>query len=194
MRTIMNIGLDSSSTGYANYFTAVSSGLEMSGNYSVVKDISLMKEIKPFGKYSVFEIADWFLSKESMTHKKLQKLCYYAQAWTYALKDFRLEDTDFQAWVHGPVAPILYEKFKSFGYDSIKLVGSYNCHIEDNDLDILEDVWKTYGDKTGNALEVLTHRELPWIEARRGYADDERCTVVILPETMKCYYKSIYVG
>ena len=32
-------------------------------------------------KYSVFEIANWFLLKESMSHKKLQKLCYYAQAW-----------------------------------------------------------------------------------------------------------------
>ena len=67
-------------------------------------------------------------------------------------------------------------------------------YIEKNDIDLLEDVWKTYGDKTGNALEALTHRELPWIEARRGYAENERCTVVISPETMKTYYKSIYIG
>lgn len=31
------------------------------------------------GRYSVYDIADWFLSKEEMAHKKLQKLCYYAQ-------------------------------------------------------------------------------------------------------------------
>ena len=59
---------------------------------------------------------------------------------------------------------------------------------------LLEDVWDTYGDNTGNALEALTHRELPWMEARRGYEPDERCTVVISPITMASYYKSIYVG
>ena len=31
-------------------------------------------------------IAKWFLSKQSMEHKKLQKLCYYAQAWHCALE------------------------------------------------------------------------------------------------------------
>lgn len=30
---------------------------------------------------TVFDVAEWFLSKESMTNKKLQKLCCYAQAW-----------------------------------------------------------------------------------------------------------------
>ncbi len=33
-----------------------------------------------------------------MTHKKLQKLCYFAQAWCFALRGYRLADTDFQAW------------------------------------------------------------------------------------------------
>ena len=129
-----------------------------------------------------------------MTQKKLQKLCYYAQAWCYALKGERLIKSDFQAWIHGPVSPALYDRFKQFGYDTIKISGIYRCNIEKNDIDLLEDVWKTYGDKTGNALEALTHRELPWIEARRGYAENERCTVVISPETMKTYYKSIYIG
>ena len=64
-------------------------------------------EIKEKGKYSVFDVANWFLMKGDMTHKKLQKLCYYAQAWAYALKGYRLEDTDYQAWVHGPVSPAL---------------------------------------------------------------------------------------
>lgn len=30
---------------------------------------------------TVFDVAEWFLSKESMTNKNLQKLCYCAQAW-----------------------------------------------------------------------------------------------------------------
>ena len=30
----------------------------------------------------VFDLADAFLCIDSMTHKKLQKLCYYAKAWS----------------------------------------------------------------------------------------------------------------
>lgn len=151
-------------------------------------------EIKEKGKYSVFDVANWFLMKGDMTHKKLQKLCYYAQAWAYALKGYRLEDTDYQAWVHGPVSPALWDRFKSFGYDTICLRGKCRAHFDDEDVQLLEDVWDTYGESTGNALEALTHRELPWMEARRGYGPDEKCTVVISPSTMAAYYKSIYCG
>lgn len=34
---------------------------------------------------SVFDIANWFLTKEAMTPKKLQKLVYYYFAWGQAL-------------------------------------------------------------------------------------------------------------
>lgn len=150
--------------------------------------------VESAGKYSVFDIADWFLTKEPMTQKKLQKLCYYAQAWTYALKGYRLEDTDFQAWIHGPVSPVLWEKFKSFGYDTIHIKGTVQFAFDEEDVTLLEDVWDTYGENTGNALEALAHREMPWIEARKGYEPNERCTVVISPQTMAAYYRSIYCG
>ena len=32
-------------------------------------------------------VANWFLSRKSLTHKQIQKLCYYAQAWYCALYD-----------------------------------------------------------------------------------------------------------
>lgn len=151
-------------------------------------------KIDDIGKYSIFEVANWFLSKEDMTQKKMQKLCYYAQAWCYALKGFRLANTDFQAWVHGPVAPVLYERFRTFGYDVIRMRGNYISKIEDEDQKFLQDIWETYGDRSGNALEVLSHREVPWQEARRGYKPDERCSVIISPAVMASYYMSIYNG
>ena len=105
-----------------------------------------------------------------------------------------MENTDYQAWVHGPVSPALWEKFKSFGYDPIRIVGKPRVTIAEEDVKLLEDDWDTYGENTGNALEALTHRELPWIEARRGYAPEEKCTVAISPRSMESYYKSIYIG
>ena len=107
-----------------------SSGLSMFENqstadsrFSQIVPMTELIEAPESGKYSVFEVANWFLTKEAMTHKKLQKLCYYAQAWCYALKGYRLMDTVFEAWVHGPVSPVLYDKFKCFRFNSIKLVG-----------------------------------------------------------------------
>ena len=34
-------------------------------------------EIKEKGKYSVFDVANWFLMKGDMTHKKLQKFVFF---------------------------------------------------------------------------------------------------------------------
>lgn len=183
-------------------YNVYSSGLSSFQNQST-SDNSATAKLVPIhevidtpdnGRYSVFDIANWFLSKESMTQKKLQKLCYYAQAWCYTLKDYRLMDTVFEAWIHGPVSPALYDKFKNFGYSSIRIAGKYNSNIADDDEELLESVWETYGDHTGNALEALSHSEPPWIEARSGYAPNERCNIPISLETMKHYYSSIYSG
>jgi uncharacterized phage-associated protein len=163
--------------------------------YAYVQDLT-EQEFTPEdeGKYSVFEVANWFLSKAAITQKKLQKLCYYAQAWCFALKGYKLENTDYEAWIHGPVSPVLWERFKGFGFDPIIYHGNISTSFAPEDLQLLEDVWDTYGNQSGNALEALTHRELPWLEARNGYEPDERCSVVISPLSMASFYKSIYSG
>lgn len=195
MKAIMNSFHNVSSTNYANY-TSTSTSAENRDDWNVLlpqkeENYDIETDLNESGKYSVFDIANWFLYKSVLTQKQLQKLCYYAQAWCYALYDYRLEDTDYQAWIHGPVSPVLYERFKSFGYRGIKLKGNTENKIEKKDEELLEDVWATYGNKTGNALEALSHRELPWKRARKGYSENERCNVVISPESMKEYYRSI---
>ena len=66
-------------------------------------------------KRTVFDVADWFLGKDSMSPKKLQKIVYYAYAWVLTLMnesendlDIKLFDSRIEAWVHGPVIPELY--------------------------------------------------------------------------------------
>ena len=118
-------------------------------------------------KYSVFDIANWFLNKMSVSPKKLQKLVYYSEAWSNALYDEELiSDTVFEAWAHGPVSPELYQKYKEYG-------------------------WK---DISANELEALTHQEDPWRRARAGYPEGSHCEVEISKHDMKVYYKSVYSG
>ncbi|EGT1937145.1 DUF4065 domain-containing protein, partial [Listeria monocytogenes] len=76
--------------------------------------------------YTAKDLANWFLAKESMTPKKLQKMLYYAYAWTLTLTNEKEDDLSnklfpekFEAWVHGPVIPEIYHEYKRYGYTNI---------------------------------------------------------------------------
>lgn len=144
--------------------------------------------------YSVFEIADWFLTKSSMTPKKLQKLTYYSEAWSQALmKQSLMSDTAFEAWAHGPVSPELWQEYHPYGWTEIPK--KKESIIEDPQAkDLLESVWVTYGKKSANELEALTHQELPWKNARIGLDDGMPSNTKISPKDMANYYLSIYNG
>lgn len=120
---------------------------------------------------SILDVANTFLYIESMTHKKLQKLCYYAQAWYLALKGYRLfNDAIFEAWIHGPVSPQLYARFKGYGWKQIEknsfLPGTVQKNAEIKDF--IFEIHRIYGGLDGDQLEYLTHREEPWLNARKG--------------------------
>lgn len=144
--------------------------------------------------YSVIDIANWFLQKEPMTHKKIQKICYYAYAWHFALKNKELcNDAEFEAWVHGPVSRKLYDKYKGRGWETHTLESSPPMIDRDTE-EVLDRVWDTYGNQTGTALEALTHTELPWKKARVGLEPLKNSNKVIDKNDMKSFYLSIYKG
>lgn len=55
-------------------------------------------------------------------------------------------------------------------------------------------VFATYGKYSGFDLECLTHTEVPWQNARKGYNEMERCIVEISDEDMTNYYRSLISG
>lgn len=136
----------------------------------------------------IFEVARYFLSKCSMNHKKLQKLCYYAQAWHLAIKDRPLMNTWFEAWVHGPVSPELYSRYKDWGGLMIPQVPD-NSSLSIEQKGFLDKIFFLYGDYSGDELEKLTHGELPWKNARSNYPDDAICRNTINNDDMKKFYK-----
>ena len=112
-------------------------------------------------------IALYFLSLSSMTHKKLQKLCYYAQAWHLANYGTPLMSNRFEAWIHGPVSPDLYFEYKEWGWLQIPKVSTPPA-LGDAERTFVENVYSVYGHYTPDELEYLTCRELPWRIARKG--------------------------
>jgi len=121
---------------------------------------------------------------------KLQKLLFYAQAWHLALKEKELFEENFQAWVHGPVLLTQYHRFKEFKWKQI------DVDLEKPDLDpeltqFLNEIIDIFGSETAVALELMTHRERPWLEARRGILPHEPCNNYISKQTMADYYKTL---
>ena len=117
---------------------------------------------------SIYNVADFFLSKEPMTHKKLQKLCYFAQAWYLANHDRPLVQNRFEAWVHGPVCPDLYRKYHGWGWETIPQNGE-RVFFEDESIPLfLNQVYEVYGGYDADQLENITHIEDPWQKARNG--------------------------
>lgn len=147
---------------------------------------------------SIFDVANYFInsnydpsSESFITPLKLQKLCYYTQAYSMSTYRQPMIDGNFEAWVHGPVYPLLYDKYKDYGMNAIEPEEEFDkSRFSNNQIKVLEYVQREYGIYDGKYLEYVTHQETPWKNARKGYASNERCNVVIKLEDMqRCYSK-----
>lgn len=146
---------------------------------------------------SVHEVAKYIIENGTdITPKKLQKLTYYSEAWHNALLDTGLiNDTHFEAWVHGPVSPELYSTYKDFGWKIIdKPIKNIDITLNDKQIEVINSVLETYDSFSGNELEAITHQEDPWKKQRVGLKETEPSNKIISKIDMKEYYQSIYIG
>jgi len=141
---------------------------------------------------NVFDVASYILSKRGdMSAMKLQKLCYYAQAWSTVWDDCRLFPEEFEAWKNGPVCRPLYARTRG------QFIITENDEPGDPDQltqtqkETVDAVLDYYGDKDAQWLSRLTHMEDPWKLAREGYSEGEHCEKIISVESMSEYYSSI---
>jgi len=147
------------------------------------------------------DLAKYILAIQGpMSHLKLQKLVYYVEAWHLVFQDKPLITEDFKAWVHGPVCLSLWHAAKDFsllnGNIGVKAAGReaiikrMESRLSKDQIELIKDVLKEYGDKPSHHLESLTHSERPWIEARGNLPPNEPSSAKIKKTTMKDYYRS----
>ena len=146
------------------------------------------------GDRSTGNLADFLIAEsrdrgDLLTPLKLQKLMFYADAWNLALYGEELTPERFQAWVHGPVALSQYHRFKEYKWRPI-MDDIEKPHLPNNTVKHLCEVVDVFGVETGPSLEIMTHQELPWIEARGGIPDDEPCNNYISKDTTRTFYAS----
>lgn len=138
----------------------------------------------------IFAMAKAFLTLGAMTHKKLQKLCYYAKAWYLVIYDQNIIREQFEAWVHGAVQPDLYYKYREYGFSDIPR-NTDTSQIPEEYLSFAKEVYDAYGHLSGDDLEALNHQEDPWKEARKNCKPWEACSNIITEESMKKYYRGL---
>lgn len=102
------------------------------------------------------DVAEYFIAlarhseDTSVTNLKIQKLVYYAQAWYLANYGNSLFEEDFQAWVHGPVIPELYQQYKQFSYKPIDIdvrLDQIEPKFKPEELEFLKEIAKVYIDR-----------------------------------------------
>lgn len=145
---------------------------------------------------SIIDVAKYILERKgAMSTMKLQKLCYYSQAWTLAWDEVPLFQEDFQAWANGPVCRELFDfhrgQFLISADDLPQLCGKHNLLI--TECETIDKVLDFYGDKEGHWLSELTHKERPWKEARQkaNALPGDSCSEVITKESMADYYAGL---
>ena len=133
--------------------------------------------LKRYGKGSV----------DLISPLKLQKLLYYAQAWSLVFRGKALFYEDIEAWIHGPVVPCVYRRYKHYGYNTLPEEDLIN-ELKTDEIDILNTVLMNYGRKSAKFLEELSHSEYPWLKARKGFRADQPSNRRISVRDMMNYY------
>lgn len=144
-----------------------------------------MEEI---GMLNYEEFSKVILSYGSFSNKKLQKLCYYVYSWYLTLYNEKIADIEFEAWVHGPVSPNIYGLYRNYGW---KAIPKYNGHIDVNKSvnDRIGRIISEYIDLDADSLELKTHEEDPWKNARIGYSKHESSNEIINDESIINFYQ-----
>lgn len=144
------------------------------------------------GMADIFSVASYILDKKGpMTTMKLQKLCYYSQAWNLVWNKKPLFDEDFQAWTNGPVCRELYDRHKGKYMIQPGDIPAVERELTVKEKKTIDSILNYYGDKDPEWLSTLTHMEKPWNEARVGFADGQNCENIITKESMIRYYGSL---
>lgn len=163
-------------------------GIEMDGLSMSIRRTgsSALKQAKS----TVHDVAAYILRQRGeMTAMKLQKLVYYCQAWSLVWDEEPLFEEEIRAWVNGPVVPALYERHQ--GKFKVTTWEGAPSNLTPNQRDTIDKVLEFYGDKPSQVLSDLTHREPPWMSARKGLGIGERGNQVITHASMAEYYGSL---
>jgi uncharacterized phage-associated protein len=140
---------------------------------------------------SAHDVAAYILGKQGpLSAMKLQKLVYYAQAWSTVWDDRPLFRERIEAWANGPVVRELYDVHR--GHFEVRGWPRGNpCALDEDQRSTVDAVLEYYGPRNAQSLSDMTHKEDPWRLARAGLPEGVRGNAEITLASLSEYYSSL---
>lgn len=158
--------------------------------------------------YDVNTIASYFIDKanhniidddwstEWISHLKLQKILYFAQAVFLSLKSEKLFEEDILAWNYWPVIESIYNKYSRerkkwsspLSQEEDILDIDFYYKIESKDKELLNEIYKEFWKYSAWELVEITHNHKPWKDNFIPWKSN-----IIPIESIKEYYKDLFV-
>lgn len=147
-------------------------------------------EDKPI--YRIEDVAAYILARQPQpcSAQKIQKLCYYTQAWYLTRYDKPLFNHDFEAWRSGPVSPTLYRYHAGrVDFPASKLLKMASARaLSKADKNFINKVLAVYDRYTWLHLRYITQSEDPWKNAREAYISHQISDNTINTQSIIDYY------
>ncbi|MBR5229724.1 MAG: DUF4065 domain-containing protein [Firmicutes bacterium] len=172
---------------------------EKIGETAYKKALKCAEELKELFSLSgklLSSISYIFEKTEEITPLALQKMLYYIQGIHMVNFGQPLFVEDCQAWTHGPAYKEVYELFKTFKYSPIEdkrfaILRDRFKELTEDEIATIDLVLNSFGLYSGKTLEIITHKEEPWIHEREGLLPDEPSNNVISKDEIKQYFDKV---
>jgi uncharacterized phage-associated protein len=128
--------------------------------------------------------------KDPLTNLRLQKLLYYAQAWSLIIRESQLFSDEIQAWRYGPVVPAVYHELPDGQGTNTILPAAFAAvpDLQAEDAEFVRSVWEAYNQYSALKLSGMTYEELPWRKAWGDRPNDGIGTVPISIEDLEEFF------
>lgn len=144
--------------------------------------------------YPVLKIANLLLrsayttegAEDLMSNMKLQKMLYYQQGFHLAYFGTPLFNEDIEAWMYGPVVPLVYSHYENCGRNGIMPNLDDDFTLEnDKETNLFNQVFNVYGKYSAYGLMEMTHNEIPWVQTPTGRGS------IISKDIMATFFKTL---
>ncbi len=147
------------------------------------------------GQSKIYDVCLYLISKlREIDALSLQKLLYFANGLSNKFLGEHLINVESQAWKYGPVYKEIYDCFSYYGYNKIdynELIKNSNIKLSDKEKEYLDAIIMDFGFYSGSLLKEMSHLTDPWVDNRKGLAEDESSNRIISLKDMDKYFNKI---
>jgi uncharacterized phage-associated protein len=148
-----------------------------------------MKQAKKVA--NAHDVAAYILERQGeMAPTQLQKLLYYCQAWNLVWAEEPLFPEQIEAWIGGPAVKELYDIYRGQYTLSVWPEGD-SSRLSSTQREAIEAVVDSYSRLSTSQIDLLVHRESPWLKARGSLPAFERGANIIALSEMREYYSGL---